>query len=75
MRQVEWMHRTLLGRARTMRIDSKCLSSLWNKFYMTAAHLHAKMGTKSLGYKTTFELWHNQVIFPICMRLDAAPLS
>ncbi|KNZ74665.1 hypothetical protein J132_06452 [Termitomyces sp. J132] len=30
---VECMHRTLMGKARTMRIDSNCPQFLWDEFY------------------------------------------
>lgn len=59
MRRVEQMHQILQGKAHTMRIATKCLDSLWNKFYLTATHLHAKMLIKSLNGKTPFKLWHN----------------
>lgn len=59
MGHVERLHRTLQGKARTMRLTAKCPDSLWDEFYITAAHLHAKTATKSLKGKTPFELWYN----------------
>lgn len=60
MGRVERMHRTLQGKARTMRLAAKCPDSLWDEFYLTATHLHAKTITKSLNGKTPFELWHGR---------------
>lgn len=40
-----------------MRIDSGCPEFLWDEFYTTAAHLHARTPTKSLNGKTPYELW------------------
>ena len=56
--RVEQMHCMLTGKARTMRIDLKCPDSLWDKFYLMAAHLHAKMPTKSLGGRMPYKIWH-----------------
>ncbi|GLB45783.1 hypothetical protein LshimejAT787_2900110 [Lyophyllum shimeji] len=40
--RVERMHRTLMAKARTMRIAAGCPPNLWDEFYLTAAHLHEK---------------------------------
>lgn len=61
MGHVKRMHWTLHGKARTIKIAAKCPDSLWNEFYMTATHLHAKMPTRSLKGKAPFELWPKQV--------------
>lgn len=58
--RVERMHRTLMGKARTMRLESDCPEYLWDEFYLTAAHLHAKTPTKSLNGKTPHELWFDR---------------
>jgi hypothetical protein len=55
--RVERMHRTLMAKARTMRIYADLPSFLWDKLYLTASHLHAKTTTRSLGGKTAWELW------------------
>lgn len=68
MGRVERMHRTLLGKARTMRLAARCLDSLWDEFYLTAAHLHAKTATKSLSGKTPFKLWYDQIPDYLYMR-------
>lgn len=46
-----------MEKARSMRIDAKCPKYLWDEFYLTAAHLHAKTPTKSLNGKMPHELW------------------
>lgn len=61
MGRIERMHRTLQGKARTMRIAAKCPDNLWDEFYLTAAHLHAKTGTKSLNGRTPFEMWYDRI--------------
>lgn len=58
--QVERMHRILMGKARTMRIASKCPKFLWDEFYLTATYLHAKMPTKSLEGKMPYQKWFEQ---------------
>ena len=54
---VERMHRTLMAKARTMRIYADLPSFLWDELYLMASHLHAKTTTHSLGGKTAWELW------------------
>lgn len=58
--RVERMHRTLMGKARTMRVESQCPEYLWDEFYLTAAHLHAKTPTKSLQGKTPYQKWYGR---------------
>ena len=58
--RVERMHRTLMGKARTMRIDARCPEYLWDEFYLTAAHLHEKTWTRSLDNKTPYEAWYGR---------------
>lgn len=60
IRQVEWMHCTLMGKARSMWIATKCLVYLWNKFYLTAAHLHGKTKTNAAKNVTPDELWYGK---------------
>lgn len=43
-----------------MRIYANLPPFLWDKFYLTASHLHAKTTTKSLQGKTPWELWYGQ---------------
>jgi hypothetical protein len=33
---------------------------LWDEFYLTASHLHAKTTTRSLNGKTPWEYWHGR---------------
>ncbi|GLB33225.1 putative protein with domain of unknown function (DUF4219) [Lyophyllum shimeji] len=54
------MHRTLMGKARAMRLACGCPPNMWDEFYLTASHLHEKTPTKSLGGLTPYELWYGQ---------------
>jgi Reverse transcriptase (RNA-dependent DNA polymerase)/GAG-pre-integrase domain len=58
--RVERMHRTLMGKARAMRIYAKLPDYLWDELYLTATHLTAKTITRSLGNITPFEKWHER---------------
>ena len=59
--RVERMHRTLMAKARTMRIYANCPPYLWDEFYLTAAHLHSKTLTRSLSDgKTPWEKYHGR---------------
>lgn len=58
--RVERMHRTLMAKARTMRIYAQLPPFLWDELYLTASHLQAKTTTRSLLDKTPFELWYNK---------------
>ena len=59
--RVERMHRTLMAKARTMRIYASCPPYLWDEFYLTAAHLHSKTLTRSLeGGITPWEKYHGR---------------
>ena len=58
--RVERMHRTLMAKARTMRLYAKLPPYLWDEFYLTAAHLHAKTTTRSLDGTTPWEKWYNR---------------
>ena len=58
--RVERMHRTLMGKARTMRLYADLPANLWDELYLTASHLHAKTPTRSLKEITPFELWHGR---------------
>ena len=39
--RVERLHRTLMAKARTMRLHCDCPPYLWDEFYMTATFLHS----------------------------------
>ena len=58
--RVERMHRTLMAKARTMRIYAKCPPNMWDEFYMTAGHLQDKTTTRSLEGTTPWEKWHER---------------
>ena len=58
--RVECMHRTLMGKARTMKTYTNLPDFLWDKLYLTATHLTAKTITRSLGDITPFEKWFHQ---------------
>jgi len=47
-----------MAKARTMQIYSGLPAYLWDKFYLTASHLHAKTTMQSLQGCTPWELWH-----------------
>jgi transposase InsO family protein len=58
--RVERMHRTLMAKARTMRIYAKCPTNLWDEFYITAGHLQDKTMTRSLDGTTPWQKWYEQ---------------
>jgi hypothetical protein len=58
--QVERMHRTLMAKACTMRLYANLPTYLWDKFYLTAVHVHARTTTCSLKGVTPWELWHRR---------------
>ena len=58
--RVERLHRTLMGKAVSMRSYAKLPPTLWDEFYLTAAHLHAKTTTHALKGTTPFELWYKK---------------
>ena len=58
--RVERMHRTLMEKARTMRLYADLPANLWDELYLTASHIHAKTPTRSLKEITPFELWHGR---------------
>ena len=55
--RAECLHRTILGKARTMRIACNAPGFLWDKFCATAAYLTTlTAATANLG-RTPYELW------------------
>ena len=54
------MHRTLMGKARSMRLYAKLPPKLWDEFYLTVAHLHVRTTSRPLKGKVPFELWHGR---------------
>jgi len=55
--RVERLHRTLLEKARTMRLACNAPDFMWDEFCVTAAYLTTLTATSSLNGKTPFELW------------------
>src|SRR5271169_3716651 len=58
--RVEQMHRTLMNKARTMRIYSDLPPNLWDELYLTASYLHARTTTRSLQGSTPFAQWYKR---------------
>ncbi|GLB40854.1 putative mitochondrial protein [Lyophyllum shimeji] len=58
--RVEHLHRTLMAKARTMRIAAGCPPNLWDEFYLTASYLHERTLTKSLNGVTPYEMWYER---------------
>jgi transposase InsO family protein len=59
--RAERLHRTLLDKARTMRLACNAPASLWDEFCATAAYLTNLTASSSLKGKTPFELWYGFV--------------
>ena len=55
--RVERLHRTLLEKARTMRLACNAPTYLWDEFFATAAYLTTLTPSSSISGKTPFELW------------------
>ncbi|KAJ3493647.1 hypothetical protein NLJ89_g10967 [Agrocybe chaxingu] len=58
--RVERMHRTLMGKAQSMRHSTKLPPSMWHEFYLTATHTHVRTGTSTLEDVTPFEKWYGR---------------
>ena len=55
--RAERLHRTVLGKARTMRLSCNTPASLWDEFCATSAYLTNFTASLSLNGKTPYELW------------------
>jgi hypothetical protein len=55
--RVECVHRTILGKARAMRLACNAPPSFWDKFCATAAYLMNFTPTPTLEHKTAYEAW------------------
>jgi len=53
----ERVHRTILGKARAMRLACNAPPSMWDEFCATAAYLTNFTATPTLNHKTAYELW------------------
>ena len=62
------MHCTLMGKARAVHLYAKCPENLWDEFYLTATHLHARVWTRNLQDQTPYELWKGQK--PDCLYMQ-----
>jgi transposase InsO family protein len=58
--RVERLHRTLMGKARAMRLYSGLPPQFWDEFYLTASHVHAKTTSMQLRGTTPWQLWHGR---------------
>jgi len=56
----ERVHRTILGKARAMRLACNAPPSLWDEFCVTAAYLTNLTATPTLNGKTPYELWYGR---------------
>ena len=55
--RVERLHRTISGKARTMRLACNAPGSLWDEFFQTAAYLTCLTATTSNLGRTPYERW------------------
>ena len=55
--KVERLHRTLMNKARSMRLAYSAPLQMWDEFVLTASFLSNLTITKSLNNKTPHELW------------------
>ena len=55
--RAERLHRTILNKARAMRLACNAPASLWDEFCATAAYLMNLTGSSSIDGKTPHELW------------------
>ena len=58
--RAERLHRTLLNKARTMRLACNAPPNLWDEFCATAAYLTNFTASTSINGRTPYELWHSQ---------------
>jgi Reverse transcriptase (RNA-dependent DNA polymerase) len=58
--RAERLHRTIMCRARTMRLACDAPPNMWDEFCATAAYLTNLTATSSLNGKTPFEFWHGR---------------
>ena len=59
--RAERLHRTLMDKARAMRISCTAPPDLWDEFCATAAYLTNLTGTSANDGKTPYALWHNKL--------------
>ena len=59
--RAERLHRTLMDKARAMRIACGAPLNMWEEFCATAAHLTNLTGASANNGKTPYELWHSKI--------------
>jgi transposase InsO family protein len=59
--RAERLHRTLLDRARSMRLACNAPASFWDEFCATAAYLTNLTGSSSINGRTPHELWFSRL--------------
>ena len=63
--RIERLHRTLMNKARAMRLLCNALLSMWNEFILTASYLSTLTTSKATNGQTPYELW-----FGVCPSLS-----
>jgi hypothetical protein len=58
--QAEWLHRTLLDKARAMLSTCASPRNMWDEFCATAAYLTNLTGASANAGKTPYELWYGR---------------
>lgn len=58
--RVERLHRTIAGKARTMRLACNTPKFLWDEFFTTAAYLTTLTAATTNSGHTPYELWFNR---------------
>jgi transposase InsO family protein len=59
--RAERLHRTLLGKARAMRLACNAPASLWDEFVNTASYLTTLTASSTIGGKTPYEVWYGKI--------------
>jgi transposase InsO family protein len=60
-RRAERLHRTLLSKARAMRLSCNAPAFFWDEFCATSAYLSNLTASSTLNGKTPYELWTGRV--------------
>ena len=58
--RVERLHRTIMDKARTMRLACNAPLNLWDEFVTTASYLTTLTASQPIGNRTPYKLWHNR---------------
>ena len=58
--RAERLHRTLMDKARTMRLACNAPTNLWDEFYATAAYLTNLTASSSIKGRTPYEMWFRE---------------